>query len=386
MCGGIASYKVVNLVRMLIKNGAEVRVAMTKSAQEFVTPLTLATLTKHRVYTDLFSTNGEDFVPHIDLADWSQVAVVVPATANIIGKMAHGIADDFVTTALLASNCPKFVVPAMNEKMLTNPAMQRNLEQLIKDGVEILEPVTGFLAEGYEGRGRLPEVDEIYAWLKEKLLVSRDLAGKKVVVTAGGTREAVDPVRYLTNHSSGKMGYALAIEAAKRGAEVTLISGPTALKKPTGVNFVAIETTAQLAAAVKKAYCETDIMIMAAAVADYRVSHPATQKVKKSNDHWQIDLVKNEDILFELGQTKRKQILVGFAAETENLLANAQAKLAKKNLDLLVANDVSRKDIGFATDANEVTLLKPNTPPKLLKRAEKTVIAKLILDEIVTLM
>ena len=386
MCGGIASYKVVNLVRMLIKNGAEVRVAMTKSAQEFVTPLTLATLTKHRVYTDLFSTNGEDFVPHIDLADWSQVAVVVPATANIIGKMAHGIADDFVTTALLASNCPKFVVPAMNEKMLTNPAMQRNLKQLIKDGVEILEPATGFLAEGYEGRGRLPEVDEIYAWLEEKLLVSRDLAGKKVVVTAGGTREAVDPVRYLTNHSSGKMGYALAIEAAKRGAEVTLISGPTALKKPTGVNFVAIETIAQLAAAVKKAYRETDIMIMAAAVADYRVSHPATQKVKKNNDHWQIDLVKNEDILLKLGQTKQKQILVGFAAETENLLVNAQAKLAKKNLDLLVANDVSRKDIGFATNANEVTLLKPNTPPKLLKRAEKTVIAKLILDEIVTLM
>jgi len=386
MCGGIASYKVVNLVRMLIKNGAEVRVAMTKSAQEFVTPLTLATLTKHRVYTNLFSTNGEDFVPHIDLADWSQVAIVVPATANIIGKMAHGIADDFVTTALLASNCPKFVVPAMNEKMLTNPAMQRNLKQLIKDGIEVLEPAKGFLAEGYEGRGRLPEVDEIYAWLEEKLLVSRDLAGKKVVVTAGGTREKIDPVRYLTNHSSGKMGYALAIEAAKRGAEVTLISGPTALKKPTGVNFVAIETTAQLAAAVKKAYRETDIMIMAAAVADYRVSHPATQKVKKSNDHWQIDLVKNEDILFELGQTKQKQILVGFAAETENLLANAQAKLAKKNLDLLVANDVSRKDIGFATDANEVTLLKPDTPPKLLKRAEKTVIAKLILDEIVTLM
>ncbi|KRM63585.1 phosphopantothenoylcysteine decarboxylase phosphopantothenate-cysteine ligase [Ligilactobacillus agilis DSM 20509] len=386
LCGGIASYKVVSLVRMFIKNKAQVRVAMTKEAQKFIQPLTLATLTKHQVYTDLFAENNQDFVPHIDLADWSQAAIVAPATANIIAKMATGLADDFVSTALLASTCPKYVVPAMNEHMLLNQATQRNLARLQADGIKVLETKRGFLAEGYEGQGRMPEVEEIYAWLVQQLEVKQDLKGKRVVVTAGGTHEEIDPVRYIANRSSGKMGYALASAAAQRGAEVTLISGPSALPQPMGVKFIGIETTAELATAVKRAYPTTDVVIMAAAVADYRVKKVASQKIKKENASWHLELVKNEDILFGLGQTKRNQLLVGFAAETENLLANAQAKLTKKNLDLLVANDVARKDIGFASDSNEVTLLTKNQEPKHLKRASKQVIAGAILDEIVRLM
>ena len=371
---------------MLIKNKAQVRVAMTKEAQKFIQPLTLATLTKHQVYTDLFAENNQDFVPHIDLADWSQAAIVAPATANIIAKMATGLADDFVSTALLASICPKYVVPAMNEHMLLNQATQRNLARLQADGIKVLETKRGFLAEGYEGQGRMPEVEEIYAWLVQQLEVKQDLKEKRVVVTAGGTHEEIDPVRYIANRSSGKMGYALASAAAQRGAEVTLISGPSALPQPMGVKFIGIETAAELATAVKRAYPTTDVVIMAAAVADYRVKKVASQKIKKENASWQLELVKNEDILFSLGQTKRNQLLVGFAAETENLLANAQAKLTKKNLDLLVANDVARKDIGFASDSNEVTLLTKNQKPKHLKRASKQVIAGAILDEIVRLM
>lgn len=380
--GGIATYKAVSLVRLLIKNGMLVRVAMTKGAQKFVTPLTFATLTKHDVYTDVFNVNDNEFVPHIALADWSDIALVVPATANIVAKMTHGIADDIVSTALLATDTPKFVVPAMNEKMLLNKATIRNLKQLVADGVHILEPATGFLAEGYSGKGRMPEPEEIYEWLQASFKIQQDFLNKNIVITAGGTQENLDPVRYLTNRSSGKMGYALAKVAQKRGANVTLISGVTKLSPPVGIEVKKVITTADMATTVKIAFEKADIMIMAAAVSDYRVANPAKQKVKKDNDHWLVDLVKNEDILKSLGKLKEKQILVGFAAETENLIANASKKMLAKNLDLLVANDVSRNDIGFGTDENEVTLLQPNQDAIQLKRANKDKIADKILDTI----
>ncbi|MCP0887001.1 bifunctional phosphopantothenoylcysteine decarboxylase/phosphopantothenate--cysteine ligase CoaBC [Ligilactobacillus sp. WILCCON 0076] len=380
--GGIATYKAVSLVRLLIKNGMLVRVAMTKGAQKFVTPLTFATLTKHDVYTDVFNVNDNEFVPHIALADWSDIALVVPATANIVAKMTHGIADDIVSTALLATDTPKFVVPAMNEKMLLNKATIRNLKQLVADGVHILEPATGFLAEGYSGKGRMPEPEEIYEWLQASFKIQQDFLNKNIVITAGGTQENLDPVRYLTNRSSGKMGYALAKVAQKRGANVTLISGVTKLSPPVGIEVKKVITTADMATTVKIAFEKADIMIMAAAVSDYRVANPAKQKVKKDNDHWLVDLVKNEDILKSLGKLKGKQILVGFAAETENLIANASKKMLAKNLDLLVANDVSRNDIGFGTDENEVTLLQPNQDAIQLKRANKDKIADKILDTI----
>ncbi|KRM96576.1 phosphopantothenoylcysteine decarboxylase phosphopantothenate-cysteine ligase [Liquorilactobacillus aquaticus DSM 21051] len=385
--GGIAAYKAAYFVRALVKDGAKVRVAMTKSATKFITPMTFKTLSRHRVYTDEALVTDDEIVPHIELADWSDTAVIIPATANVIAKMSHGLADDFVTSALLASDCPKFVVPAMNEKMLKNKATTRNIKSLRMDGIKVLDPDVGFLAEGYQGKGRLPSTSTILKWIKQEnknqISTVKDLTGKKILITAGKTLETIDPVRYITNRSTGKMGYALAQTAVERGAEVTLISGPTNLPEISNVNFISIITTAEMFEEVNKFFEQMDIVIMAAAVSDYRIEKPATQKIKKKSATLEIKLVKNVDILKSLGQKKNKQILVGFAAETQNLLENASRKMQEKNVDLLVANDVSRADIGFGSDQNEVTFLRPDHKPVLIGKSDKKRIAAKVFDCII---
>lgn len=380
--GGIAAYKVPLLARDLIKKGYQVRVAMTQEAQQYVTPTTLQVLTKQPVYTD-FTPQDAQYVPHIHLAQWANLAVVVPATANIIAKMAQGLADDFVSTTLLATPGPILVVPAMNDHMWENPATQRNIAQLKADGKRVLEPAHGFLAEGYVAKGRMPEPAEISQAIDESFQ-PQDLQEKRIVITAGGTQEDLDPVRYLTNKSSGKMGYALARVAQVRGAQVTLISGPTNLTPPTGVDFQSVRTAQEMQAKVNQVYAQADVVIMAAAVADYLPAQTSSQKIKKNQDVWHLELKKNVDILQGLGQAKSHQFLVGFAAETQDLIANGQKKLAKKNLDLLVANDVSRSDIGFNSDQNEVTFLAPHQAPRKINKAQKYQIAQAILDEIKT--
>lgn len=382
--GGIAVYKVASLVRQLIKNGAIVRVAMTQAATEFVTPLTFATLTRQEVLTDLMTMNHPEQVAHIHLADWTELAIIAPATANIVGKLANGIADDFVTTALLATTAPKLLVPAMNEHMWLNPATQRNLTQLKADGFAIVQPATGFLAEGYEGQGRFPEetviMGNVYCQLTPK-----HLQGKVVLVTAGGTQEPLDPVRYIGNRSSGKMGYALAEMAAQMGAKVTLISTRPELAVPANLaQVIYVRTAAELQGAVASLYNEADVVIMAAAVADFKPAQYVSQKIKKQvgQTDMTLELKRTPDILATLGQEKKKQYLVGFAAETNDLMAHAQAKLTAKQVDLLVANDVSQTDRGFGADQNAVTLLRPNQAPEALPLASKKVIATQILERI----
>lgn len=381
--GGIAAYKAAYLVRELIRQGAEVRVVETAGAQAFVTPLTFQTLSKHAVYTDRFTQLAPDEVAHIELADWTEIALVAPATADLIAKMAQGLADDFASTALLATTAPKFVAPAMNVHMWENPATQRNVATLKADGVEIIEPATGFLAEGYSGKGRFPEPTAIVAAVTAKLLAQATdlpLHGQSVLVTAGGTRERLDPVRYLTNDSSGKMGYALATAARDLGAQVTLISTPTMLTVPAGVAYVGVDSAEAMRSALLARYQTAQMVIMAAAVADFRPVTVADNKIKKTTADYTLTLTKNSDILAELGQQKQQQFLIGFAAETQHLLTYAQKKLASKRVDMIVANDVSSAHAGFNHDTNEVTILQPNVEPQTLPLASKQVIAQQILQ------
>lgn len=381
--GGIAAYKAAYLVRELIRQGAEVRVVETAGAQAFVTPLTFQTLSKHAVYTDRFTQLAPDEVTHIELADWTEIALVAPATADLIAKMAQGLADDFASTALLATTAPKFVAPAMNVHMWENPATQRNVATLKADGVEIIEPATGFLAEGYSGKGRFPEPTAIVATVTAKLLAQAadlPLHGQSVLVTAGGTRERLDPVRYLTNDSSGKMGYALATAARDLGAQVTLISAPTMLTVPAGVAYVGVDSAEAMRSALLARYQTAQMVIMAAAVADFRPVTVADNKIKKTTADYTLTLTKNPDILAELGQQKQQQFLIGFAAETQHLLTYAQKKLASKRVDMIVANDVSSAHAGFNHDTNEVTILQPNVEPQTLPLASKQVIAQQILQ------
>ena len=378
--GGIAAYKVPELVRQLIKKGAQVQVAMTQSAQEFVTPLTLQVLTKRPVLTHTFDEREPSQVQHVAMADWCDLALVVPATANGLAKMAHGLADDVVTTTLLAVTAPVMVVPAMNVHMYENPATQRNLAQLRADGLTIMEPDTGFLAEGYEGKGRLPELHRIVAQVERlyaRTHLPQSLAGKQVIVSAGGTRERIDPVRYISNDSSGKMGYAMAQAADWLGATVTLVSTTQSLLPPEGVQVQQVASTQELAQAMTAHYDQMDYVVMAAAVSDYRVKHPHDQKIKKvaGQTDWQLDLVQNPDILAQLGQTKRQQVLIGFAAETQNLLEHARAKLSKKGADWLIANDVSNPAIGFNSDKNQVYVLGAQGQEVLLPQQSKTSLA-----------
>ena len=378
--GGIAAYKVPELVRQLIKKGAQVQVAMTQSAQEFVTPLTLQVLTKRPVLTHTFDEREPSQVQHVAMADWCDLALVVPATANGLAKMAHGLADDVVTTTLLAVTAPILVVPAMNVHMYENPATQRNLAQLRADGLTIMEPDTGFLAEGYEGKGRLPELHRIVAQVERlyaRTHLPQSLAGKQVIVSAGGTRERIDPVRYISNDSSGKMGYAMAQAADWLGATVTLVSTTHSLLPPEGVQVQEVTSAQELAQAMTSHYDQMDYVVMAAAVSDYRVKHPHDQKIKKvaGQTDWQLDLVPNPDILAQLGQTKRQQVLIGFAAETQNLLEHARAKLSKKGADWLIANDVSNPAIGFNSDKNQVYVLGAQGQEVLLPQQSKTSLA-----------
>ena len=378
--GGIAAYKVPELVRQLIKKGAQVQVAMTQSAQEFVTPLTLQVLTKRPVLTHTFDEREPSQVQHVAMADWCDLALVVPTTANGLAKMAHGLADDVVTTTLLAVTAPILVVPAMNVHMYENPATQRNLAQLQADGLTIMEPDTGFLAEGYEGKGRLPELHRIVAQVERlyaRTHLPQSLAGKQVIVSAGGTRERIDPVRYISNDSSGKMGYAMAQAADWLGATVTLVSTTHSLLPPEGIQVQQVASAQELAQAMTAHYDQMDYVVMAAAVSDYRVKHPHNQKIKKvaGQTDWQLDLVQNPDILAQLGQTKRQQVLIGFAAETQNLLEHARAKLSKKGADWLIANDVSNPAIGFNSDKNQVYVLGAQGQEVLLPQQSKTSLA-----------
>lgn len=384
--GSIAAYKAAELASLLSKAGADVHVIMTASAQKFVAPATFATLTGNPVQTDLFAGTdglggaGGPLLPHIELAK-ADLLVVAPATANILAKAAHGLADDLLSAALLAAPGPVLFCPAMNVHMYRNPATQANLAALKKYGHHVLEPGKGPLACGETGEGRLPEPPEIVAEIARLLGPAKDLQGLSVLVTAGGTREPIDPVRFLSNRSSGKMGYALAGAAAARGADVTLVTAPTALAVPGGVKAVLVETAQQMFEAVLEHFPRADIVIKAAAVADYRPARTAAQKIKKEGETLVIELVKNPDILLELGRLKKPgQVLVGFAAETENLLANARRKLEEKNVDLLVANDVIRPGAGFGADTNLVKLIYRDGRVVDLPLMKKTELAHRILD------
>lgn len=382
LMGGIALYKAALVVRGLLKAGFELEIAMTKDAQKFVTPLTFSSLIKKKVHTDEEWFKSDE-VLHIKLADWSDAIIVIPATANILTKMAVGLTDNLVSASILASQATKYVIPAMNQKMLTAPATQRNFQRLKADGVQFLSPVKGLLAEGYSGDGRLPEPPEIISWLIDRLETEnkKDLVGKKVLVSAGSTVEPLDPVRYLSNNSTGKMGFAIAKIAQQRGAEVTLVAGPNQLALPNRVNYQPIKTARQMEQKMLEFYQQADFVIMAAAVADFRPAKTAEQKIKKQElDQLTLRLVRNPDILAELGRKKQKQLLVGFAAETQELLHNATQKMQQKKVDLLVANDVSRHDIGFGTSQNEVVFLQPDVAPELLSKRSKEKIADKIFD------
>jgi len=383
--GGIAAYKAAQLVSSLASGGADVNVIMTRSAREFVRPLTFQVLSGNRVYTDLFDPAGDGNVQHIELAVRSDLLVVVPATANILGKVAGGIADDLLSTVIMAATCPVLFCPAMNVNMYKNPVVQRNLADLRGLGYHFVEPGSGRLACGAEGRGRLAELETIMEKIELLLSSAGDLQGLTVLVTAGPTVEPLDPVRYLTNRSTGKMGYAVAGAAARRGAAVILVSGPTALKPPAGVELIKVETALEMYNAVLDRFPGVDVVVKSAAVADYRPRERAGQKIKKSGETMTIELEKNPDILAELGRRKITQILVGFAAETEELEQNARQKVVGKNLDLLVANDVTLSGAGFGADTNIVKLVYPDGSIVPLSRMEKKTLAHRILDEVLTL-
>ncbi|UQS85323.1 bifunctional phosphopantothenoylcysteine decarboxylase/phosphopantothenate--cysteine ligase CoaBC [Apilactobacillus apisilvae] len=358
--GSIACYKSLTLARDLIKKGANVRVIMTRGAQMFVTPLAFQTLTKNLVFTDINDEPNEKEITHIDIAKWSDISVVAPATANLISKMANGIADDAVTTTLLATDGKKFVVPAMNDHMWHNPATQRNLQTLNNDGINIFSPTKGYLAEGYSGKGRMIEPEVIVDKLYDQLKDSDSLFNKNILITAGGTREPIDPVRYISNNSSGKMGYAIVDAAIDAGANVTLVTAPSKLIPNQKANVIKVKTSAEMEAVVKNNLNNADVLIMAAAVSDYKPSQYNKQKIKKSSDKLVLDLVKTHDILKEVAKVKNNQFVVGFAAETQNLVQNAKVKLKNKNLDLLVANDVSHAETGFSSDNNKVSFIDSN--------------------------
>lgn len=361
--GGIASYKMGELARQLIKKGANVRVVMSESAQKFITPLTLQTLTKHSVLTDTFDEHDPTSIQHINIADWLDLALVAPATANIIGKMANGISDDAVSSTLMAVNNLRVIVPAMNTKMFDNPATQANISRLESFGYVVMEPVEGFLAEGYSGKGRMPSVEDIVEMVEYQYMRHNSpqwLEGQKVVVTAGGTVERIDPVRYISNDSSGQMGYAMARAASFYGADVTLISTRRDLKVPHNIAAVYVDSAVEMQQELNKYFLDTNYVVMAAAVSDYRVLNRADQKIKKEagNDNsFQLDLAENPDILATLGKEKKNQVLIGFAAETENLSEYASGKLRKKNANWIIANDVSNKGIGFNSTHNEVLVI-----------------------------
>lgn len=378
--GGIAAYKALNVVRQLIKLNADVQVVMTNSAQQFVTPLTFATLSQRPVITDNFKaqTANDDFIPHINVAHWTDLAIVVPATANIIGKMANGIADDIATTSLMATTAPKIVCPAMNTSMWEYRPVQKNLNTLRELGVKIVEPASGFLAEGQSGKGRLPDLPTIISAISEELTDDKPLQGKTVIVTAGGTKEPIDPVRYIGNNSSGKMGIAMAEEAAKLGATVQLLTTVNYQSHWDNLEVIPVKSADEMLQQLTANFSTANVLVMAAAVADFKPVHVADQKIKKQADQseYTIRLTKNPDILKTVAQSKTNQFVVGFAAETQNLLENAERKLRSKNADVILANDVSQTDAGFNVDTNRITLLSKNQQPQSWPLLSKTAVAQ----------
>ncbi len=355
--GSIAAYKIASLASMLVKKQADVTVIMTKNATNFINPITFESLTGNRCLVDTFDRNFEFQVEHVSLAKQTDVFLVAPASANVIAKAAHGIADDMLTTTLLACRCPKIFAPAMNTRMYENPIVQDNISALKDYGMEVVTPASGYLACGDTGEGKMPEPEVLYEAVL-RALTPKDLAGRKVLVTAGPTQEKLDPVRYISNHSTGKMGYAVAAAAVRRGADVTLVSGKVELTPPMGVQVVPVVSAADMAQAVKDAASEQDIIIKAAAVADYRPRVTADEKLKKKDEELSVELERTEDILAWLGAHRRAgQILCGFSMETEHLLENSRAKLEKKKIDMIVANNLKQEGAGFGTDTNVVTLI-----------------------------
>ncbi len=382
--GSIAAYKIANLASALVKLGADVNVIMTKNATNFINPITFETLTSNKCLVDTFDRNFQFNVEHVALAKRADIFMVAPASANVIGKMAHGIADDMLTTTILAAKCKKLVSPAMNTNMFENPIVQDNLQTLKKYGFEIIEPASGYLACGDTGAGKMPDPEVLLQYILREISHEHDLTGKKVLVTAGPTAEAIDPVRFITNHSTGKMGYAIAKAAMERGAEVTLVSGPVNITPPMFVDVVNITSAAEMADAVKSRAGECDIIIKSAAVADYRPMTVATEKIKKKDGEGStIELERTEDILSYLGSHKRDgQFICGFSMETENMLENSQKKLKKKNVDMIVANNLRTAGAGFGTDTNVVTLITADSADELPKMSKEDV-AHAILDKII---
>ena len=380
--GGIAAYKMPNVARMLKKMHCNVHVIMTQNATNFITATTFETLTGNKCLIDTFDRNFEFSVEHVAIAKQADLVLIAPATANVIGKIAGGIADDMLTTTVMACTCKILIAPAMNHNMYHNSIVQENIEKLKRHGYEIIDPVCGMLANGGTGDGKLPSEETLVSYVVRELAHEKDLHGKKVLVTAGPTQEAIDPVRYITNHSTGKMGYALAEAAMLRGAEVTLISGPTAIEPPMFVNVIPIISAQEMFEKVATNATENDIIIKAAAVADYRPKEVCDEKIKKSDHDTEIELERTTDILAYLGKNKGKTFLCGFSMETENMLENSRRKLDKKNLDMIVANNLKDKGAGFGVDTNLITIITRDRELQL-ELMSKQDAANCILDEII---
>lgn len=380
--GGIAAYKMPNVARMLKKMHCNVHVIMTQNATNFITATTFETLTGNKCLIDTFDRNFEFSVEHVAIAKQADLVLIAPATANVIGKIAGGIADDMLTTTVMACTCKILIAPAMNHNMYHNSIVQENIEKLKRHGYEIIDPVCGMLANGDTGDGKLPSEETLVSYVVRELAHEKDLHGKKVLVTAGPTQEAIDPVRYITNHSTGKMGYALAEAAMLRGAEVTLISGPTAIEPPMFVNMIPIISAQEMFEKVATNATENDIIIKAAAVADYRPKEVCDEKIKKSDHDTEIELERTTDILAYLGKNKGKTFLCGFSMETENMLENSRRKLDKKNLDMIVANNLKDKGAGFGVDTNLITIITRDRELQL-ELMSKQDAANCILDEII---
>lgn len=380
--GGIAAYKMPNVARMLKKMHCNVHVLMTQNATNFITATTFETLTGNKCLTDTFDRNFEFSVEHVAIAKQADLVLVAPATANVIGKIANGIADDMLTTTIMACPCKKLIAPAMNHNMYHNSIVQENIEKLKRHQYEIIEPVRGMLANGDTGDGKLPSEEELVNYVVRELAYEKDLAGKKILVTAGPTQEAIDPVRFITNHSTGKMGYAIAKMAMLRGAEVTLVSGKTAIEPPMFVKVVPVVSAKDMFEAVKENASEQDIVIKSAAVADYRPMSVSDEKIKKTDGDAVIELERTDDILAYLGQNKGGTYLCGFSMETEHMLENSRGKLERKNLDMIVANNLKDKGAGFGTDTNLITVITKHQEQQL-ELMSKEAAANCILDEII---
>lgn len=377
--GGIAAYKIASLASMLVKQHADVQVIMTENATNFITPTTFETLTGNKCLVDTFDRNFQFQVEHVALAKRADIFMIAPATANVIAKVAHGLADDMLTTTFLACKKPKYIVPAMNTQMYENPITQDNLDICRRYGMHVVEPASGYLACGDTGAGKMPEPELLIEYIMQELAFEKDMAGKKVLVTAGPTREAIDPVRYITNHSTGKMGYAIAQAAARRGAEVTLVSGPVNLKAPLGVKLVPVTSAGEMFQAVTEASSSQDVIIKAAAVADYRPKYVGTEKTKKKDGDMNLEMERTDDILAWLGTHRQPgQVLCGFSMETENMLENSQAKLEKKHVDMIVANNLKTAGAGFGTDTNVVTIITKEGAEELAMMTKEQVAHQLL--------